>query len=109
MESKEEKRERWRLLVEQYQRCKKTQRAFCKSQGLTLWVFRYWLRKYDNQLSTPIEKTPQRLLPVRVNQTITPSTSPMVLAFPSGLELKFTYSGLTEDLGALAAQLHRVV
>lgn len=81
MESKEKKQERWRLLVEQ---------------------FRYWLRKYDNQLSTPIENT-------QVTQTITPSTSPMVLAFPSGLELKFTCSGLTEDLGALTAQLHRAV
>ena len=65
MEPKEEKRERWRVLIEQYHRGRKTQMAFCKSQGLTLWVFRYWLRKYPNPPSTPIEKTPQRLLPVR--------------------------------------------
>ncbi len=54
-ESKAARAERWRGVVEQWQKGGQSRAAFCRAQGVPLWQLCYWIRRFTGRTPAAAE------------------------------------------------------
>ncbi|QQE77835.1 transposase [Alicyclobacillus sp. SO9] len=69
--SREEVRNHWRKLVEEFRESGETAAAWCREHNLDVKQFRRWARKFDKETSTNATASPRvKLLSVQVEDSV---------------------------------------
>ncbi len=94
--SRAERRQEMFSLVERWEQSSQTQGDFCSSEGLSLTVFSYWLRKYrlENEQSSPSEFIPLSPIEDRDGTMIE-------LEYPNGIRLRVPSGTSADFIGQL--------
>jgi hypothetical protein len=71
--SREEIRNQWRELVEEFRNSDESAAAWCRARNLNVTQFRRWIRKFGN------EATPVRWLPVEVQGAVENEKSSVIV------------------------------
>lgn len=75
-------------LVRSWREGAQTKSDFCKTVGINIHTFTYWVQKYQvYEPSNPAGKSPQKFIPLQV-KVPRPSTTPgLELIYPNGVRL----------------------
>jgi hypothetical protein len=96
----------WLRVAEEYEASGLTQREFAGRRGLRLSTLQSWVyrrRRQERAAAAP----PVRLLPVQVSSGPGPATTPLELALPGGVRVRFGPDADVDYVARLVAALER--
>ena len=98
----EEKRVRMSRLIALWRGSKESKRTFCRSEGINIHTFNYWIAKLesDKESDKELEWQPQGFVCLR------PAEVGLCLRFPSGATLRVCSQVSVEEIAVLKSLLY---
>ena len=98
-------------ILKTFQSSGKTQKDFCKEQGIPVSTFSYWLKRQrkipKDTLTTPGQKAFVRVKPIAQPSSF--SSNPLLrLDFPSGIRLSLFCTEITHGLKSIVESLAKL-